>query len=136
MNTISNDLKKIVQEGLMKTPLPVVKGKATFIGGVVIRESDSGFHIFDTKKKERICTTLTKHGAIGVAKKYINNSGIDSILFYDKKLSKHQNDKLFFKNSLQHTKNSSRKEILQTRLDESTTHVEQMRNLLEDIIFS
>ena len=120
----------------MKTPLPVVKGKTTFIGNVVIRESDSGFHIFDTKKKERVCTTLTKHGAIGVAKKYTSNSRIDNILFYDKKLSKHQNDKVFFKNSLQQTTNDNRKEILKIRLDESSTQVNQMRNLLEDIIFS
>jgi len=120
----------------MKTPLPVVKGKATFIGNVVIRESASGFHIFDTKKKEKICTTFTKHGAIGVAKKYTSNSSIDNILFYDKKLSKHQNDKVFFKNILQHSLDNNKKEILQIRLDESSTHVDRMRNLLEDIIFS
>lgn len=136
MNTISNDLKNIIQSGLIKTPLPVVKGKSTFIGKVVIRESATGYHIFDMHKKERVCTTLTKHGALGVAKKYLNDKDISTIIRYDKHLSKHENDQMFYKHNLKHTNKKEKVDILRTRLDISKMHVDQTKSLLEEIIFS
>jgi hypothetical protein len=136
MNTISNDLKNIIQSGLIKTPLPIVKGKSTFIGKVVIRESASGYHIFDMQKKERVCTALTKHGALCVAKKYLNDKDISSILMYDKNLSKHENDNVFYRHNLKHSNTKEKIDILRTRLDISKNQVEQIKSLLEEIIFS
>jgi len=136
VNSISNDLKELIQHGLLKTPLPIKKGNSIIIGHIVIRyNKKTGYHIFDTKNSEKICTTSSKHAAIGVAKQVSQGRSINDILAWDAKLEKYMNDLAFYNHTIQYSKNAVKVDISEMRASSTEAEVQDVKNKLEKVIF-
>lgn len=136
MNSISNDLKQLISHGLIKTPLPIKKGNSIIIGHIVIRHNkNTGYHIFNTKTSEKVCTTQSKHGAIGVAKQISKGKDIKQILEWDNKLEKYQNDLTFYDYTIKNSKNAVKVDITEMRISSTEAEASYIKNKLEKIIF-
>ena len=82
------DLKDVVQSGLTKNPLPIIKGNSIRIGRRVIRKRRHSFMVYDIPTKEVVCETNFLSSAIAIAK----GKAPEKILDLDMKLLKHTND--------------------------------------------
>lgn len=136
MNSISNDLKQLIVEGLLNTPLPVKKGNAIIIGHIVIRyNKNSGYHIFDTKDSEKICTTNTKHAALGVAKLVSRGKNITDVLRLDSLLEKYSNDLIFYNYTIANSKDIQKVDMTEMRASSTQYAAQEIKTKLEKIIF-
>lgn len=134
MKDLTKDLKIIINQGLLKNPLPIVKGKSIRMGKIAIRKSSKGFIIFDVKESKQIDIFDTKHGALAFAKTYQEKQN-NIIKHYDKLLSKHNIDKSFYEHNLKRCNDEKRKVIIETRLKEAEYYTDIYIAKLENIIF-
>jgi len=136
VNSISNDLQQLIAEGLMKTPLPIKKGNSIIIVHIVIRyNKNTGYHIFNTKDSQKICTTQNKHAAIGVAKSISKGKDISKILAYDQKLTKYNTDLFFYNHTIKNSKDINKVDICEHRASSTEADVDYVKTKLEKIIF-
>lgn len=134
---IAADLEEIVNKGLDDFPIPFVKGNSIRIKHIVIRKSPKGYLIYNTKDNSQIARAFFKSTAIAIAKNIAQGKNYtDKILELENNMSKHYNDALFFKNSINKSKDPVRSEIIETRLDIALSESERVRNILDRYIFS
>lgn len=98
------DLKDVVNSGLAKTPLPVIKGNSIRIGRRIVRKRKHSFLIYDIPNKEVIGQTYFLSSAIAIAK----GRQPEKILPLDTQLLKYTNDA----NHYAHMVNTSKDDIV------------------------
>lgn len=136
MKNILSELESVVKQGLLKTPLPYKKGNTIRIGHVVIRESKTHGHIlFDVVKQKQIAVLFSKTAALALAKNYISDKDYQKIFWIDTKYQKNYNDIMFYKHTIDKTKDEIKKCVALDRLDLANAELNYVNDVLENIIF-
>jgi hypothetical protein len=136
MKNILEDLKKIVNTGTRKYPVPYKSGNSIRIGRVAIRHTKNNeYVILDCANNQSVCKTFSKFGALAAARLYLDNDSVSRVIYLDTQYQKYKNDIAFYENSIKKTNNVTKKQILETRIEVSHAHLTQAALQLEKIIF-
>ena len=134
--TLLNDLEEIVNKGLEDSAIPHARGNSIRIKHIVVRKSPKGYLIYDAKENCQITRTVFKTTAVAIAKNLAQGRDFTKQLIeYDRVMSKHYNDAIFYKNSIKKCKDSVAREIREIRLDISIEESRRLRNQLDKFIF-
>ena len=113
-------------QGLLNTPVdpamfPVKKGNRINIGSYSIRLINGLYHIKSYKSNAVVARTYTKTAALAVAKSLSKNNSIEKIIKLDDEAAKHRTDCMFYKYTMEKTKNKIKWESTWVRWDISKT---------------
>jgi hypothetical protein len=130
-------LESIVDAELDQHPLPVVKGNSIRIKNAVVRKNKYGYHVFDLAKKEHIGYWHTKLTAVAIAHCVATNRkhSINNIEYLDNKLSKYYNDAIFYKHTVENTKDDLKKEAALMRFEIAVEDCWVIREQIENYLF-
>jgi len=131
-------LEQMINEASFdETLFPVQRGNTIEIKNYRIYAFKNKYVIKSTDTKERIAETFCKASALAIAKNCARNSkfNISQIMYLDKKIEKHFFDSLFYRNSIDKTKDSFKRDIIETRLDIAIQETAQAKNNLDRFIF-
>jgi hypothetical protein len=135
---ISAELEELINRALDMSLFPYVKGKSIRIKHIVVREAKFGFLVFDTKANKEICKTFCKTSAVAVAKSIASGRGVsmERIRSLDDTIKKNYNDALFYKHTLESSKDSTRRFVAETRYDLAALKTRDAKEQLDRIIYS
>lgn len=99
--------------------IPYQKGNSIRIKHFVIRKSWHGYLIYDTKENKQVTSYYSKSAAVAHVYCYIHkqNYSVDEIRRLDNTLSKHHIDSMFYKNTIETTKDEFKCDVAELRLD-------------------
>jgi hypothetical protein len=99
--------------------IPYQKGNSIRIKHFVIRKSWHGYLIYDTKENKQVTSYYSKSAAVAHVhcSIYKPNRNIDEIRRLDNTLSKHHIDSLFYKNTIENSKDELKCDVAEQRLD-------------------
>lgn len=114
---------------------PYQKGNSIRIAHIIIRKSRFGYSIFDCKINKRIAETYCKTAAVAYAKCLIDNRKyFNDIIRLDNKLAKHHVDSLFYKNTIEKTEDTIKREAVMHRLDIALQEIRELKARLFNYI--
>lgn len=127
----------INEASLDETLFPIQRGNNIQIKNYRIYAFKNKYVIKTIDTKERVAETFCKASALAIAKNLARNKNfnISQIVYLDKKIEKHFFDSLFYKNSINNTKDSFKRDIIETRLDIAIQETAQAKNNLDRFIF-
>lgn len=127
----------INEASLDETLFPIQRGNNIQIKNYRIYAFKNKYVIKTIDTKERVAETFCKASALAIAKNLARNKhfNINQIKYLDKKIEKHFFDSLFYRNSISKTKDSFKREIIETRLDIAIQETAQAKNNLDRFIF-
>lgn len=127
----------INEASLDETLFPVQRGNNIQIKNYRIYAFKNKYVIKTIDTKERVAETFCKASALAIAKNLARNKNfnINQIVYLDKKIEKHFFDSLFYRNSINNTKDSFKRDIIETRLDIAIQETAQAKNNLDRFIF-
>lgn len=127
----------INEASLDETLFPIQRGNNIQIKNYRIYAFKNKYVIKTIDTKERVAETFCKASALAIAKNLARNKNfnINQIVYLDKKIEKHFFDSLFYKNSINNTKDSFKRDIIETRLDIAIQETAQAKNNLDRFIF-
>lgn len=130
-------LEELFEAELDQTPIPVVKGNSIRIKNAVVRKNKHGYHVFDLAEKKHIGYSHSKATALAMAHCIATNNtdSINNIKYLDNKLSKHYNDAVFYKHTVENTKDDIKKEAALMRFDIAIDECWSIREQIENYIF-
>jgi hypothetical protein len=131
-------LEQMINEAsLDETLFPVQRGNNIQIKNYRIYAFKNKYVIKTIDTKERITETFCKASALAIAKNLARNKhfNINQIKYLDKKIEKHFFDSLFYRNTINNTKDSFRRDIIETRLDIAIQETAEAKNNLDRFIF-
>lgn len=135
-DSLIRELEEIVNKGLENSLIPHVKGRSIRIKNYVIRESSKGYLIYDILENRQAARTQFKSSAVAIAKNLAQGKNvINQVMVYDRELTKHYNDAVFYRNIIQKTENVSSKEVRKIRLDITLEETARVRNRIDSFIF-
>jgi hypothetical protein len=135
---VIKDLEDILNSEVSSLKFPYKKGNTIRIDKYAIRQNKNGFYsIYDTANNTRVYETFSKTGAIAVAKSLANKkSGITEILKLDREAQKWYNDCVFYKHTIEITKDDFKREYTRTRYDIARWQAKQLKAKLDRYVFS
>jgi hypothetical protein len=135
---IAAELDELINRALDTSLFPYVKGKSIRIKHIIIRETNFGFLVFDTKSTKEICKTFCKTSAVAVAKSLAGGRciSLDRIILLDDIIKKNYNDALFFKHILDISSDSTRRFVAESRYDIAAIRTRTAKEELDRIIYS
>lgn len=127
----------INEASLDETLFPIQRGNNIQIKNYRIYAFKNKYVIKTIDTKERVAETFCKASALAIAKNLARNKhfNINQIKYLDKKIEKHFFDSLFYRNSINNTKSSFKRDIIETRLDIAIQETAQAKNNLDRFIF-
>lgn len=127
----------INEASLDETLFPIQRGNNIQIKNYRIYAFKNKYVIKTIDTKERVAETFCKASALAIAKNLARNKhfNITQIKYLDRKIEKHFFDSLFYRNSISKTKDSFKREIIETRLDIAIQETAQAKNNLDRFIF-
>ena len=130
-------LEDIVDAELNSVPLPVVKGNSIRIKNAVVRKNKHGYHVFDLAEKAHIGYSHSKSTALAMAHCVATNQteSLNNIKHLDNKLSKHYNDAVFYKYTVEHTKDDIKKDAALMRFEIAIDECWAIKDQIENYIF-
>ena len=131
-------LEQMINEASFdETLFPVQRGNTIEIKNYRIYAFKNKYVIKSIDTKERIAETFCKASALAIAKNLARDKqfNITQVMYLDNKIEKHFFDSLFYKNSIDKTKNSFKRDIIETRLDIAIYETAQAKNDLDRFIF-
>lgn len=130
-------LENLLELELSKNVVPYHKGNSLRMGQYAIRKKGNfNYKIFDVKKNKIIHETFSKSGAVAYVRTLIKNTNArNDVVEIDKLIEKHYIDCLFYKNTMNKSKDDFRKEIARTRFDIAKQQVIDAKHKLERYIF-
>lgn len=136
MSNIVKQLESIIEYGIRSNPLPYKTGNSIRIGKIAIRHSQKhGYMIYDCECNRSVEVVSSLRGALAIAKSCADPLTIKTIKYLDRKYSKHYNDSVFYRASLNNTTDIFRKSVIQDRLELAEDTMTSIAKSLEDIIF-
>ena len=132
---IDENLLKQLEEIVNSVDLSVIpyqRGNSIRIKHFVIRKSKHGYLIYDSQANKQVTSYYSK--AAAVAHVYCNVNRIqdhDRIKRLDDTLSKHHVDSLFYKNTVQTTKDELKRSVADLRLDIALHDTQDAKDQLE-----
>jgi len=111
--------------------IPYQKGNSIRIKHIIIRKSSHGYLLYDCKENKKLKSFYSKTGAVAYAHSiiYKTKSGPD-IENLDHNVAKHHLDSLFYKNTIEKSKDELKKEVAETRLEIALEKTHQARHQL------
>ena len=135
LNQAVKDLEYIVTKNIDRYRFPEIKGNSIRISHLLIRSSKKhGFIIVDVKNNKTVETAYSKSGAIAIALACLKNQNYKTLIYYDSVIEKNTNDSEFYSYAIDKTTETSRKEALLNRFEDSTNKVYWARNALDECI--
>lgn len=133
---VLQELKKLIEENIDPAMFPYCKGNSIRIGHVTIRENRNGFNIHDIKRKQPIGCTFSKTAAVAIAKNFVKGNDVTHrVIELDKVIEKNFNDAQFFAHTMRTTKDETKKEVTEMRLDIARSRTENAKRHLDCMIF-
>ena len=130
------ELNALIEKGLSKTHFPYKKGNSIRIGKMIVRTTKHGNLVYDSKTNRQVAHTFSKLEALGIAKTLAHDENrTKRIVELDTVLQKHFLDAMFYKHSMNKTKEDVRRDILQTRYEISADRIEDLREQLSNFLF-
>jgi hypothetical protein len=133
------ELENLINNTIDKSFLPYVKGKSIRIGHVIVRETKVGFFlVFDTKENQEIAKMFCKTGAVALAKSIVskqNDAEIKIIKSLDDVISKNFNDAIFYKHTINVTKDDIKKRVAQMRYSVARDATQHAKDKLDTFIY-
>lgn len=130
-------LEELMDAELEHTPVPVVKGNSIRIKNAIVRKNKHGYHVFDLADKSHIGYTHSKATALAMAHCVAikQTDSLNNIKYLDNKLSKHYMDAIFYKHTVENTKDAIKKEAALMRFDIAIDECWSIREQIENYIF-
>lgn len=135
---LASDLENLINGSLDPSLFPYKKGNSIRIGNFVVRSNKKGFYkVYDLTENKLITETFCKTSAVAIAKTLAKgkNSSI-SILKLDKEIQKWYNDCVFYKYTMNKTKDPIKAEITQTRYEIAKFKTTTLKSQLDRIIYA
>ena len=136
---LAKELENLINNKIDTSYLPYVKGNSIRIGHIIVRETRVGFFlVFDTKENKEIDKMFCKTSAVALAKSIVNKKGyvaLNRIKNLDKEISKHYNDAVFYKHTMQITKDITKYEVARTRYDIAAAVTKVAKDKLDSFIY-
>ena len=134
---IIKDLQEIIEANLDPSMFPYKKGNSIRIGKIVIRESRAGYLVYDIESNSQIAKTFCKTAAVAIAKSITKNrSNVQRVLELDKLIEKYYNDCVFYKYTINKTKDDFKREITINRYEIAKSMTSDAKRRLDSFIFS
>lgn len=134
--TILRDLQDLVDK-IELTELPYQKGNTIRIGHMLVQKRKNDYTVYDTKENKHIAHLFCKTSAVALAK--CLSQGYDAskrIRELDHIIQKNYIDCLFYKNTINKTKDTTVKEVTSIRYDIARTRTHDAKEKLDRFIFS
>ena len=113
-----NDLKDIIDSSdLDPTMFPVKKGDKINIGSYSIRKTNGYYTVKSYKSNNIVAETYTKAAALAIAKLLSKKKPISEVIQLDKTAGKYKNDCMFYKHTMNVTKDAEKWECTWIRYD-------------------
>lgn len=134
---VLKSLEDIINRGVEEVSLPYVKGNSIRIKHIVVRRSAAGWLVYNSKTHNQVARLFCKSSAIAMAKSLAEGRGTKrTIQELDKVIQKNYYDCLFYRNTIEKTKDSIKRAITQNRFEVSVTNTKKAKKSLDSIIFS
>ena len=134
-DSLIKDLEDIVNS-IDFSVIPYKKGNSIRIKKYVIRKSRTGYNIYDCEHNKLVTKTNFKHSAVAIVRSLIKGKNVvNSLEILDKKLLKHYNDAIFYKDTIKKSKDPFIKETREIRLSIAVEETNIIKQHLEEIIF-
>jgi len=134
---IIKTLNEIMEAGLAEYPIPYKKGNSIRIKNVVMRKNGKGYHVFNLIDKQHVIFTQSKTTALAVA--HCTAHGLDyhveDIRRLEEKMSKYYNDAIFYKYTVEHSKDEVRADSAQMRFEIAIDECMSIRDQIENYLF-
>lgn len=116
--------------------IPYQKGNSIRIKHYVIRKAWHGYLIYDTKENKKVTSYYSKTAAVAHVHCCVHNRAfnITEIAKLDNLLSKHHVDSLFYKNTIEKTKDELKRSVAELRLDIALTYTHDAKARLMQYI--
>lgn len=136
---IKKEFEEIILSGLAKTPLPYVQHDSIRIGKVVITPKSDGYNVYNLTTKQRLGKTLSKRGALALAKVCSNRCSteqVQNILDLDRGYNKYEADCIFYLHTIRKTKDDFKREMTEMRYHDATDRRDSYAEKINKFIFS
>lgn len=135
---LAKRIDTFVTNNLQKHLVPSVQGNTILMGAYKIKKKSVGYNIYNLGSNRALYVVNTLEGAVALTK-CLNKSNTDfckTIIEYDKDLSKHEVDLMFYEHTLKKTTNDVLKDALRTRVDLAKVYKDKLKSKLESFIYS
>tara|TARA_B100001057_G_scaffold174955_1_gene175585 strand:+ start:5307 stop:5738 length:432 start_codon:yes stop_codon:yes gene_type:complete len=134
---ISKLLNEIMDAELAEYPVPYKKGNSIRIKNVVMRRNGKGYHVFNLVDKSHVMFTASKTTALAVAHCTAHGlqHSVSDIKRLEAKLSKYYNDAIFYKYTVEHSKDEIRVDSAQMRFEIAMDECMRIRDQIENYLF-
>lgn len=135
---VMQELEDLINGSIDPSLFPYKKGNSIRIGAYVVRSNKKGiFKVYHIEDSKLIAETFCKTSAVALAKSLASGkSATKSILDLDHELQKWYNDCVFYKHTLQKTKDSLKHDVVKTRYDIARHKTKDARRKLDRFIYS
>ena len=136
---IVSDLDRLLNKSIDLSLFPYAKGNSIRIGKYIVREGKNGYYkVFSCETNSLITETFSKRAALAIAKLLSKGNTIDvnDVKHLDKSAQKWYNDCVFYKYTINKTKDEVKKEITQTRYDIAKYKTKSVKDQLDKYIYS
>lgn len=129
------ELKDLVDIKIKEYKLPYRDGRVTRIDKFLIRPSKKlGYIIIDTETNKSVSTMFSKVAAVAAAKALLENKSLKNVIHYDNIIEKNFNDSKFYFNIIETTNDSTKKDIMNLRLEISQEKIDSAKHHLDRFI--
>ncbi|MDC6480917.1 hypothetical protein PQZ46_00040 [bacterium] len=131
------ELETLVNSNIDMSLFPYVKGKSIRIKHIIIRETNFGFLVFDTKTNKEIDKMFCKTSAVALAKTLATDpeSNTNEIMKLDYEVMKNFNDAMFHRHMMKVTKDSIKYDVAQCRYDIAYCRTQSAKERLDQYIY-
>ena len=134
---ITKLLNEIMDAELAEYPVPYKKGNSIRIKNVVMRRNGKGYHVFNLVDKSHVMFTPSKTTALAIAHCTAHglHHSVSDIKRLEAKLSKYYNDAIFYKYTVEHSKDEVRADSAQMRFEIAIDECMRIRDQIENYLF-
>jgi len=134
----ANDLENLINGSLDPSLFPYKKGNSIRIGNFAVRSNKKGYYkVYDLTENKLVSEMFCKTSAVALAKTLTKgNKTAVPILELDKELQKWYNDCIFYKHTLNKTKDPVKAEVTQIRYDIAKFKTANLKNQLDRFIYN
>ncbi len=117
--SLTQELESIVRANIEQVAIPYEKGNSIRIKHIIIRKNKHGYQVFNCKTHEHIAKTLSKTGAVAIAKVLAENRPklVKELIRLDDKIAKHYMDAQFYKRTIARGKDEVTVEAAKIRFE-------------------
>jgi len=136
--SVVKDLEELLNGSIDPSLFPFKKGNSIRIGSFIVRSNKNGsYKVFDCQENKLIAEMFCKTSAVALAKTLAKGQmHTKKILDLDHEIQKWYNDCLFYKHTLNKSKDPIKLNIIQTRYDIAKHKTANIRSQLDRYIYS